>query len=120
MLTLQKIDKVIIAILLLLFFSNTAIALDVQKYEELKKTSREVLKIHINGVGDGYSWSNGILNQRGDQAFYCPPSKIALNAENFIDIIDAQIVKLKKSGKVEIPVELILYFGLVDSFPCSK
>lgn len=120
MLELNGNEMGTLATLLLLFFTNPAIALDVQTYEELKRTSREVLKIHINGVTDGYSWSNSILQRRGDKAFYCPPPKIALNAENSIDIIDAQIVKLKKSGKVEIPVELILYFGLVDSFPCSK
>lgn len=120
MISLLRMTKQIAAFVLLLFFINTAFALEAKTYEELKKTSREVLKIHINGVGEGYSWSNSILAKRGDKVFYCPPPKVALNAENYIDIIDAQVSKMKSSGMVEIPVELILFFGLVDSFPCSK
>jgi len=34
--------------------------------------------------------------------------------------IDKEIIMLRKTGKSEFPVELILYFGLVDSFPCLK
>ena len=36
-------------------------------------------------------------------------------------IIDAQIKKMEsKSDLKEVPVEVILYRGLVNSFPCSK
>jgi hypothetical protein len=42
-----------------------------------------------------------------------------------MNIIDAQIVRLKKLNIplqtiVETPIEILLYSGLVDSFPCSK
>ena len=104
-----------------MFFINPAIALDVAKYEELKETSVDVLKIHIDGVQQGYSWSNTFLEARGDKVFYCQPRKMVLNVENSINIIDSKIAKLKKSGQVEMPpVELILFYGLVDTFPCSK
>jgi len=112
--------KIVLMLILTLIVASPAIALDVQEYEERKNTSRDVLKIYINGVGEGYSWSNSILKQRGNPPLYCPPQKIALNADNYMAIIDAQIAKMKKSGAIEIPVELILYLGLVDSFPCSK
>lgn len=115
------------SVLLSLLFSNSANAVDVKKYEELKRTplSREVLKNFIDGVGYGYSWSNTFLELRGDKKLYCEPQKILLNAENYIDIIDRQIAVLKKrnfqlQAIMETPVELLLYIGLVDSFPCSK
>jgi hypothetical protein len=115
------------SVLLSLLFSNSANAVDVKKYEELKRTplSREVLKNFIDGVGYGYSWSNTFLERRGDKKLYCEPQKILLNAENYIDIIDTQIAVLKKrnfplQAIMETPVELLLYIGLVDSFPCSK
>ena len=115
------------SVLLSLLFSNSANAVDVKKYEELKRTplSREVLKNFIDGVGYGYSWSNTFLERRGDKKLYCEPQKILLNAENYIDIIDRQIAVLKKrnfqlQAIMETPVELLLYIGLVDSFPCSK
>ena len=115
------------SVLLSLLFSNSANAVDVKKYEELKRTplSREVLKNFIDGVGYGYSWSNTFLERRGDKKLYCEPQKILLNAENYIDIIDTQIAVLKKrnfplQAIMETPVELLLYVGLVDSFPCSK
>ncbi len=115
------------SVLLSLLFSNSANAVDVKKYEELKRTplSREVLKNFIDGVDYGYSWSNTFLERRGDKKLYCEPQKILLNAENYIDIIDRQIAVLKKrnfplQAIMETPVELLLYVGLVDSFPCSK
>jgi hypothetical protein len=113
--------------LLSLLFSTPVSAIEVKKYEELKRTSlsRNVLKNFIDGVGYGYSWSNTFLERRGDKKLYCEPQKILLNAENYIDIIDTQIAVLKRSNLplqaiMETPVELLLYIGLVDSFPCSR
>ncbi|MCL1491280.1 MAG: hypothetical protein M1G31_11085 [Pseudanabaena sp. Salubria-1] len=113
--------------LLSLLFSSPISAIEVKQYEEYKRTSlsRTILKNFIDGVGYGYSWSNTFLENRGDKKLYCEPRKIVLNAENYIDIIDRQIAVLKKSNLplqsiMETPVELLLYIGLVDSFPCSR
>ena len=117
---------IVCSISLLLLFSSPANALDVKTYEELKRTSlsKEILKSFILGLGEGYSWSNTFLKKRGDRNLYCAPN-IVLNAENHINIIDSQIAFLKKSNTplqtiMETPVEILLYIGLVDSFPCSK
>lgn len=118
MINLLKICKIALAFSFLLFFIKPAIALEVQGYEELKVTSPGFLEALIYGVATGYAWSNGILKRRGDQEFYCQPPKISLNADNYISIVDKQIINLKKSGNIEIPVEYILFLGLVETFPC--
>ncbi len=112
--------NVVLILLLALFFARPAIALDVQGYEELKTKSRASMLFHINGVGDGYAWSNVILENRGSPPLYCPPRKMTLNADNYMAILDAKIAEYKESKTPEVPVELILFYGLVDSFPCSK
>ncbi|TMU24512.1 hypothetical protein E0L35_09700 [Halomonas sp. ATBC28] len=113
------LKKEYLAFLLLAFFFSSSAAMDVSTYEELKQDSRDVLKIYISGIGEGYSWSNAIVQGRGDAALYCPPEKIALNAENYISITDDKIEALGDSEASKIPVELILNFGLVETFPCA-
>lgn len=101
----------------LLTGKSFAMGLDV--YEDLKENSRGILKVYINGVGEGYSWSNSLLKDRGDEVFYCPPHKIALNADNYISIIDDKVASLGRSEAEDLPIALILYFGLIETFPCS-
>jgi len=48
--------RILFTILLSLFFINSASALDVQGYEEKKISSLQYLKVHICGVGYGFSW----------------------------------------------------------------
>lgn len=105
--------------LLPLFYINTVHAFDINKYEELKRTSMKYLKTHINTIGETYSWSNIFLVQRGDKAFYCTPSELGLNASNYMDIIDKEIAKSKKDLNGA-PIELVLFVGLVETFPCPK
>ena len=105
--------------LLILLCTNNANAFDVTTYEKLKQTSMETLKVHISAIGESYSWSNVFLEERGDKAFYCVPDKLGLNASNLMDIIDKKVKDSKKdlSGA---PIELVLFMGLVDTFPCTK
>lgn len=116
------ITRILFAFLLLLFTKPAFSGLSVKAYEELKKTDEGILKVYIYGVGDGYQWSNAMLRTRGDKRFYCSPENLALNAENFIDIIDSRIAKMKKAGEnlEKNYVENILLFGLIESFPCPK
>lgn len=98
-------------------FVNQAYALSVSDYKLLKKENLVSLKIHINGVGSGFDWSNTIVEKKLKEKLYCPPQKIALNAENFMSIIDMEI----ESGRYEEgdPVELALFLGLEKTFSCQ-
>ncbi len=77
------------------------------------------MRFYISGVGNALSFSNIALEQRGDKPFFCPPEKIALNVENYMDIIDKEIARKQKNPN-NVPVEVILYSGLVEVFPCSN
>lgn len=116
---MKSLNK-ILSIILMLILSNSAIAMDVQSYEKLKNSSIDILKVYINGVGYGYSWINSILESQERPPLYCPPRKIALNVENYLAVIDDEIKKASQPLPPDTPIELILYFGLVESFPCSN
>lgn len=116
---MANINAVLI-LLLSLTIVSPAIALDIQAYERFKAISPNEVELYINGVGQGYLWSNTALKQRGQPPLYCPPGDLALNGKNHLDIINSQIAKFKEYRTKKIPVELILYYGLIDSFPCSK
>ena len=70
------------SVLFWLIFSSSVSAIEVKKYEELKRTSLSltILKNFIDGVGYGYSWSNTFLEHRGDKKLYCGPQKILVIA----------------------------------------
>jgi len=101
------------------FFTTTlSAAMDLKAYKELQKSSKDMVKIYIYGVGEGYSWSNTILQDRGGKALFCVPKNMALNAENYISITNNRIASLGGSAVAEMPIELILYSGLIETFPC--
>ena len=122
MLRNKEITRILTIVFLLLSTKPAFSGLNVKTYQELKETDEVILKAHIYGIGNGYQWSNAVLANRGDKKFYCSPDNLALNEENFVDIIDAKITKMKKAGKNvdEFLIEGVLFFGLVESFPCQK
>ena len=127
MLNIGKMKNTIFLTVLLFSCISPAFPMDVKKYEEMKNNhkSRAALALYIGGIGESYSWSNAIVTLRGDKNLFCPPLKISLNEGNYIDIVDKQVVKMKntknKDAKAEeIPIELMMYYGLVEAFPCSN
>ena len=121
--TNQLLMKIIISFFLSVLLVNPAIALGVKEYKQLKKESPDFIKTFIGGIGAGYSYSNIVLEKKGRPPLYCPPSKVALNASNYVQIIDKKIVEFKKiefPDTVNVDVELLLYLGLVEAFPCTK
>ncbi|MDH5911739.1 hypothetical protein L8R80_11130 [Vibrio splendidus] len=113
----MKVSKVILIVGMFFLFTNQVNALSVSNYKKLKKDDFSILKTHVNGVGQGIGWGNTLVENRLKQKLYCSPQKIALNAGNFITIIDTEI----ESGNWENtdPIELILIIGLEKTFPCE-
>lgn len=116
----MNLKKLIFSLSLLLSINSTAFALTIEEYNKLKTTSISYTEAYIGGVGEGYIWSNVLLEAQEKQPFFCPPPKIALNSGNFISIMETQIGLRKKSGLPQTQVELLLYRGLVETFPCKK
>tara|TARA_B100001964_G_C13926261_1_gene462433 strand:- start:203 stop:649 length:447 start_codon:yes stop_codon:yes gene_type:complete len=106
-------------------YVNSAYALDVGYYSELKKTNPVYLKAHIGGVGNGLLTYNLILLGK-DEKLYCPPQTMALNADNYMEIIDDQIkyfasMQSPEGAAIEnLSVEQLLLIGLIQEFPCTE
>jgi hypothetical protein len=78
--------------------------------------------LYIKGVGTGFSWANAVLEGRGQQPLYCPPSKLEVTAENYLDILRLYIEK-KRSRLEKVPnavIEPLLLYGLIETFSCEK
>ncbi|MFP6782796.1 MAG: hypothetical protein VCB24_00640 [Pseudomonas sp.] len=115
--------KTIIASLILLL-SSTAQAMTIENFNRNLQNNPEENKYYIIGLGTGYTWMNTYYKTQGitDTQIFCPPPKIALNADNYIALIQEQIKELNTYKTVDevnaYPVEMLLLLSLQRSFPC--
>jgi len=115
------------ALLLVLPFVTITLGIDdlaampFKDYVQFNSVDRESLNIYINGVGTGFSWANAMLNEPGSPKLYCQPPNLSLGTNNYVAILESQIIELKKAGilKEDTPIELILLLGLKKTFPCK-
>jgi hypothetical protein len=80
-------------------------------------------RLYIKGVGEGIGWANNEPTT-GRKPFYCPPEKLAVNLENYMDILNRQIktlsMRLTQSQLEEAWIGLLLLKGLQEAFPCAS
>lgn len=119
-------------VLLLTGLTTTLSAMDVKTYREIYKEgstlSRQVCDTYLRGVGEGFSWANiGLRNSKPPlPPLFCAPEKIALQPENYRDLIDSWIAgkfRTPPTSKAELdvlPVEAILLDALQETFPCPN
>lgn len=113
----MNVANLALMVVALSFSIDQANAITVLEYEGSKNNHPAWVEAHINGVGQGMGWSNAVVESRLKEKLFCPPQNIALNAENYLSIIDKEI----ESGrwKDQDPVELVLFMGLEKTFPCD-
>jgi len=76
-------------------------------------------RMYLFGVADGFSWANVVLNQDHRKRLYCPPGDLEINVDNVIDIVDRMIEKYPKRV-AGADVDMLVAFGLQETFPCQK
>jgi len=89
-------------------------------YEKLPLSEQENIKIYIYGVGIGISWAN--VKLKGPQKLYCDPQHLVMNDDNFLSILEREILYQKKVSPLaykEFPIEMYLLQGLIRTFPCK-
>jgi hypothetical protein len=94
--------------------------MSVGDYEKLSLQEKESLKLYMYGVGVGISWAN--VQLKGPQKLYCDPQQLVINADNYLSILEKQILYEKKLMPLkykEFPIEMYLIQGLVRVFPCK-
>lgn len=114
-----------IIISLIMILSSTANAMTVSDYRSNLKNSPEFVYSYINGVGNGYSWMSIMYKANGTlpNPTFCQPGNLALNEDNYIRIINDEIVERAKQSTPDkingFHVELMLLAGLERTFPCQ-
>lgn len=105
--------------LLLMADGRQALARQVtpQNYQTEKQS--EVFKVYINGVGNGYTWVNGLNKQLGQKVLFCLPQNFSADYENYIKIIDRYLEK-SRDVRPDMPIEVILLYGMQKSYPCKS
>ncbi len=90
----------------------------VKEFRQLKSGSDEqVIQAFLQGAGVGIGWANSMLEDRKQMPLYCPPETLALQGDNFIDILNKQVEADKTF--LNIPLGAVLLIGLMNTFPCK-
>lgn len=110
----------VILTVLLVWTRSVCAEVPAKAYDLVKDT--EWFKDYINGVGVGLGWANVHLMARKQERLYCVPENLALEASNYLDIIERKMSNKEfvKMLRLETPLELILLNGLEETFPCKK
>jgi hypothetical protein len=76
------------------------------------------LENYLFGVAHGIEYTNAYTEEQFHRSVICAPKGLDLNQENIISIIDDEL-KAEKAKPDDI-VELVLFFGMLKTFPCKK
>lgn len=82
------------------------------------------VKDYVRGVGEGIVWMHAYHKTKGGTAssggdvYFCPPERMVLNTENYFDLIERGAAEVSVGTRASMPVEMLLIFGLVKTFPC--
>jgi hypothetical protein len=79
------------------------------------------VKMYVMGVGQGIGWAN-VAAAKNNAPLYCQPSNFAINANNYIDILNKMIDTFSTTTTAkeldEFPIGMLLLMGLQQTFPC--
>jgi hypothetical protein len=85
-------------------------------------TAASFTKVYVYGLGEGFLFAN-IKATEKKTPLYCQPDKLALSMENYVDIVDRQIKersnRMTQAQLDEIPIAVLLFEGLQETFPCT-
>jgi hypothetical protein len=80
--------------------------------------AQDITKTLIYGIGIGFFLANIELNNSQLPRLFCTPTKLALDTNNYIRILDDQIERTPYGPNT--PIGCILLDGLKATFPCGK
>lgn len=116
----RKIIFSVIAILTLCVAVNArAEDLLVLEYRAAKNTTAN--KQWISAAGEALTAANFRLQQMRRPSLYCPPEKMRLMTENYISILELELIQVGKKEMNGIKsVADVLLDGLIRTFPCKQ
>ncbi len=112
--------KICIAIMMLFLSATAANAeFSLDEYGQIRgdAVKMDIITTYINGVGVGFGWADTYMSENAGLHIFCQPEDLSLNASNMVDILDREIKRFEYTGNI--PIELILLLGLIQTFPCK-
>ena len=98
---------------------STAVAeVPLKLYDQYKNEAG--FKAYIGGVGIGFAQANIALATEGRTLLYCQPETLALPASGYLDILDQQVKAARGKVSEDTSVEVLLFLGLRQKFPCRQ
>jgi hypothetical protein len=97
------------------------VSFSIKKYQELKAGGRlgdQAFQAYIMGLGTGFTVMNTRLESNGWSKVYCPPGKLSLTTESYLDLLDKELARSRLTP--DMPIELVLLNGLARTFPCPE
>lgn len=83
----------------------------------------EMEKVYVAGLGSGIFSANVWLGARHMPPLFCIPENLALNTENFMEILNSRIeAESKRMTQAKLdgaPIGMLLVVGLEVTFPCK-
>jgi hypothetical protein len=111
--------RVLWAVFVFLLLVSTAEAgLTVEDYSRGKTQSW--FNVYIGGIGQGITIANDWLKTEKKPSIFCIANDRILNAEDYISLIDAYLVKNKDKLTLDTPISVILLFALREAYPCAQ
>jgi hypothetical protein len=116
--------KAFLAMIIALMLSAAAYAdIHVKDYKAAKAEGGEswkLMKIFVAGSGTALSYANSELVRNHKAPLFCQPDPLRIRAENFLDIIDTEMVRKKDVVTDDTYLEILLIEGLIYTFPCKS
>jgi len=110
----------LIATVLLGIVATPMQAADMDVSDYLSSRDSATTREYVAGLGEGMDWANYQIQQAGGHPTFCVPKNLKLNAQNFLDILDAERTRDPQRNSTLMPVSGVLHRGLVRTFPCKQ
>lgn len=109
--------RYILSVLIFLVPTVSNAGMKVSDYQLEKNTSE--IKIYLKGVINGFAFANTELNDRKENALYCPPKDQVIEIETYIQLLDEKIRSYPKEVVGNLEIEPLLLNKLIETYPCK-
>jgi hypothetical protein len=116
----MQIKTLVAAIAVALFSSYVFADVRLNDYRKAKTEGGvqwEFIKTYFLGAGNAYGWASSLPSTRKNPLF-CPPKALILQEQNYLDILDAELIK-NQPMKDDTYIDIYLLLGLQRTFPCK-
>ncbi len=77
---------------------------------------------YFEGLGNGVSWASTWFDVYHNKKMYCPPDKMAMYGNNYVDFLNREIEHRKinePKAYMKLHIEYLLIESLIKTFPCK-